>query len=94
MLSLDHQDGPSYGQVGLVGDRGRSAKVGGHSDTLEDLGSIAERFDAVYTKVVGALLDGSRSGSFQSGREEVDMDGLFVCDLGESLSNVGSTKKW
>ena len=63
MARLDGENGASGGEIALGHNVGRGTKVGGNANTLEDGRSSDERLDVSHTEIVGALSDGSGSGS-------------------------------
>jgi hypothetical protein len=90
VLGLGHQDGAGDGQVGLAGDQGSTAEVGGGANTLEDRGEGDEGGDVRVREGVLALGNrGDTSGSQSSG-EELDVLSLVVSDVLEVVVVVAA----
>ena len=90
VLGLSHQDGTGDGQVGLAGDQGSTAEVGGGADALEDRGEGDEGRDVRVREGVLALGDRGDTSGGQSSREELDVLGLIVSDVLEVVVVVGA----
>lgn len=77
VAGLDGEDGPRSGEDGTVRDKGSSAKVGRHTNTLENGGRGDHTSGVGEAKVVGARLDGLDTGLGDGALQEDDV--LLFC---------------
>lgn len=91
VTGLNGEDRSSNSDQGRSVDSSSGSKVGGHSDSLNDLGKGEEGGNAGVGEVVGARLDWGDAGGGDRSGEESDVVGLIGGNLLEESVNSGVT---